>query len=75
MTDLKVIDASKRNKIVLNANFFQTIGLNVALIEIVNAFIENVDAKAFNGLNDLFAVNLTNSGLTILHPVQMRNNF
>lgn len=75
ITDLEVVDVSPKYPIVLGASFFKLVGLElVSTIKIVNSFIENVHPKAFEGLTQLFSVNLTNSGITVLHPDTFAEN-
>lgn len=40
----------------------------------MNCFIENIHPKAFEGLNELYSVNLTNSGINVLHPDTFAEN-
>lgn len=75
ITDLEVVNVSPQYPIVIGASFFKNVGLShVSTIKIVNSFIENINPKAFEGLNDLFSVNLTNSGITLLHPDTFAEN-
>lgn len=75
ITDLEVMDVPQRFPIVLSAGFFKKIGLqHVSSIKIVNSFIENVHKQAFEGLDDLYSVNLKNSGINFIHPDTFAEN-
>lgn len=75
ITDLEVMDVPQQFPIVLSAGFFKNIGLqHVSSIKIVNSFIENVHKQAFEGLDDLYSVNLKNSGINFIHPDTFAEN-
>lgn len=75
ITDLEVMDVPQQFPIVLSAGFFKNIGLqHVSTIKIVNSFIENVHKQAFEGLDELYSVNLKNSGINMLHPDTFSEN-
>lgn len=75
ITDLEVIDVSQQFPIVLTAGFFARVGLKkVSTIKIVNSFIENVHKQAFEGLDELYSVNLKNSGISVIHPDTFASN-
>lgn len=70
-----MVNVSPKYPIVLGASFFKNVGLeHVSTIKIVNSFIDNIHPKAFEGLYELYSVNLTNSGLTVLHPDTFAEN-
>lgn len=75
ITDLEVMDVPQQFPIVLSAGFFKNIGLqHVSSIKIVNSFIENVHKQAFEGLDELYSVNLKNSGINFIHPDTFAEN-
>lgn len=75
ITDLEVINVPQQFPIVLNAGIFKNMGLqHVSSIKIVNSFIENVHKQAFEGLDELYSVNLKNSGVNFIHPDTFAEN-
>nr|AAK39644.1 leucine rich repeat protein GP150 [Drosophila melanogaster] len=69
ITDLVVTNVGPKYPILMGPNFFQNLGLkNVASIKIANCTLEYLHAEAFHGLNELYAVNLTDVGLAIINP-------
>lgn len=75
ITDLEVIKSPPQNPIVLGSGFFKRVGLqNVVSIKIVDSTIENINPAAFEGLNELYSVNLTNCGLDMIHPDTFSDN-
>lgn len=75
ISDLEVVNVSPKFPLVLGAQFFKNIGLvGISSIKIVDSTIEVIHPSAFEGLNQLYAVNLTNTGLDVLHPDTFANN-
>lgn len=75
ITDLEVVNISPKYPLVLGAAFFKNIGLeHVSSIKIVNATVASIHQAAFEGLNDLYAVNLTNTRIDMLHPDTFASN-
>ncbi|KAH8314498.1 hypothetical protein KR059_010529, partial [Drosophila kikkawai] len=75
ITDVVVTNVGPKYPILLGPKFFFNLGLkNVASIKIANCTLEYLHAEAFHGLNELYAVNLTDVGLAIINPDTFAQN-
>lgn len=75
ITDLEVLNVSPKYPLVLGAEFFMKMGLqHVSTIKIADTVIQSLHMAAFDGLDELYSVNLTNNGLDMLHPDTFARN-
>lgn len=75
ITDLEVLNVSPKYPLVLGAEFFLKMGLqHVSTIKIADTVIQSLHMGAFDGLDELYSVNLTNNGLDMLHPDTFARN-
>lgn len=75
ITDLVIENADPRFPIQLTDFIFKKLGLHqITTVKIVNSSIDFVGPNAFHGLPNLYAVNLSNDRLKILHPETFAHN-
>lgn len=75
VTDLVIENADPRFPIKLDDLIFKKLGLHkISSVKIVNSTIDFISLKAFNGLTELYAVNLSGNKLRELHPETFANN-
>lgn len=75
ITDLVIENADPKYPIQLTDFIFKKLGLHqVTTVKIVNSSIDFIGPNAFHGLPNLYAVNLSNDKLKILHPETFAHN-
>lgn len=75
ITDLVIENADPRFPIQLTDFIFKKLGLHqITTVKIVNSSIDFVGPNAFHGLPNLYAVNLSNDKLKVLHPETFAHN-
>ncbi|CAH0592287.1 unnamed protein product [Chrysodeixis includens] len=75
ITDLVIENADPRFPIQLTDMIFKKLGLHqVTTVKIVNSSIDFIAPNAFHGLPNLYAVNLSNDRLKVLHPETFAHN-
>lgn len=75
ITDVVVENSDPEFPLQLTKNIFKTLGLHqVATIKIVNTTIDFIDHTAFHGLEELYALTLSNNQLRRLHPETFAHN-
>lgn len=75
ITDLVIENADPRFPIQLTDFIFKKLGLHqITTVKIVNSSIDFVAPNAFHGLPNLYAVNLSNDRLKVLHPETFAHN-